>query len=163
MGFEPTCPVKDNCISSAARYDRFDNSPCHSKNISSQRTYVISRWKELQLLYCFQNYKSISFAGIYQEIFIKQTLSVLIFCANPSCRRFMQKAILPTVNCLQGLIRKCLVNDVAIRILLLFTAWEPLIVTIRSDIPSFASQKSPLTPASCSHGMRNRCAFLTRE
>lgn len=27
MGFEPTCPVKDNCISSAARYDHFDNSP----------------------------------------------------------------------------------------------------------------------------------------
>ena len=27
MGFEPTCPVKDNRISSAARYDHFDNSP----------------------------------------------------------------------------------------------------------------------------------------
>ena len=29
VGFEPTCPIKDNCISSAARYDHFDNSPCH--------------------------------------------------------------------------------------------------------------------------------------
>ena len=27
VGFEPTCPVKDNRISSAARYDHFDNSP----------------------------------------------------------------------------------------------------------------------------------------
>ena len=34
---------------------------------------------------------------------------------------------------------------------------------IRGDIPSFASQKSPLTPESCSHGMRSKCAFLTRE
>ncbi len=38
MGFEPTCPVKDNCISSAARYDRFDNSPCHICNISLKKT-----------------------------------------------------------------------------------------------------------------------------
>lgn len=34
VGFEPTCPVKDNCISSAARYDRFDNSPCLSSDLS---------------------------------------------------------------------------------------------------------------------------------
>ena len=34
---------------------------------------------------------------------------------------------------------------------------------IRGDIPSFATQKSPLTPESCSHGMRSQCAFLTRE
>ena len=34
---------------------------------------------------------------------------------------------------------------------------------IRGDIPSFASQKSPLTPESCSLGMRSQCAFLTRE
>lgn len=27
MGFEPTCPERDNRISSAARYDHFDNSP----------------------------------------------------------------------------------------------------------------------------------------
>ena len=38
VGFEPTCPVKDNCISSAARYDRFDNSPCHICNISLKKT-----------------------------------------------------------------------------------------------------------------------------
>ena len=38
VGFEPTCPVKDNCISSAARYDRFDNSPCHICNISFKKT-----------------------------------------------------------------------------------------------------------------------------
>ena len=34
VGFEPTCPVKDNCISSAARYDHFDNSP---KSADDQR------------------------------------------------------------------------------------------------------------------------------
>ncbi len=38
VGFEPTCPVKDNCISSAARYDRFDNSPCDIRNISPENT-----------------------------------------------------------------------------------------------------------------------------
>ena len=38
VGFEPTCPVKDNCISSAARYDRFDNSPCDIWNISPENT-----------------------------------------------------------------------------------------------------------------------------
>ena len=27
VGFEPTCPVKDNTISNRARYDRFDTSP----------------------------------------------------------------------------------------------------------------------------------------
>lgn len=37
VGFEPTCPVKDNCISSAARYDRFDNSPYHICNISPKK------------------------------------------------------------------------------------------------------------------------------
>ena len=27
VGFEPTCPVKDNTISNRARYDHFDTSP----------------------------------------------------------------------------------------------------------------------------------------
>ena len=40
---------------------------------------------------------------------------------------------------------------------------------IRGDIPSFTPQKSPIlqsiifAPESCSHGMRSKCAFLTRE
>ena len=39
--------------------------------------------------------------------------------------------------------------------MLLFTAQEPLIVTIRGDIQNFASQKPPLTLELCSHGMRS--------
>ena len=40
---------------------------------------------------------------------------------------------------------------------------------IRDEIPSFASQKSPIlqgkafTPESCFRGMRSKCAFLARE
>ena len=30
VGFEPTCPIKDNLISSQARYDHFDTPPCSS-------------------------------------------------------------------------------------------------------------------------------------
>ena len=32
VGFEPTCPVKDNSISSRARYDHFDTSPYLSQH-----------------------------------------------------------------------------------------------------------------------------------
>ena len=42
-------------------------------------------------------------------------------------------------------------------------AQKALIVTIRGDIYDFAAQKSPLTPESCSHGMRSLCAFLMHE
>lgn len=31
VGFEPTCPETDNRISSAARYDHFDNTPYKRK------------------------------------------------------------------------------------------------------------------------------------
>jgi len=45
--------------------------------------------------------------------------------------------------------------------MLLFTAQGPLIATIRGGIPSFASQKPPLTPVSCSCGMlHNRAQML---
>ena len=38
---------------------------------------------------------------------------------------------------------------------LLFTAQEPLIATIRGGIPSFAAQKPPHIPGSYSYGMRS--------
>ena len=48
-------------------------------------------------------------------------------------------------------------------LIFIFHAYTRTNVTIRGDIQSFASQKSPLTPESCSYGLRSKCAFLTRE
>lgn len=43
MGFEPTCRLLDNCVSSAARYDHFDTAPdlsstsVHKNNLGKRR------------------------------------------------------------------------------------------------------------------------------
>ena len=41
VGFEPTCPVKDNSISSRARYDHFDTPPYISLKNSSVINYKV--------------------------------------------------------------------------------------------------------------------------
>ena len=57
------------------------------------------------------------------------------------------------------------------RVVVTFHGLGPLKVTIQGGIPSFAAQKPPLTPESCSYGMRPKglasrrsiCAFLAFE
>lgn len=64
VGFEPTCPMKDNRISSAARYGLFANSPCEHKftvlifyNISSHFSILI-----------LPQYSSLEFSGLKQLV-----------------------------------------------------------------------------------------------
>ncbi len=99
---------------------------------------------------------SISFIALFIGLKMKSSMAAIITS--------LLLVLLTQANIGDFLLAGNLVFPVILTVIsLLFTAWEPLIVTIRSDIPSFASQKSPLTPASCSHGMRNKCTFLTRE